>query len=121
MRHASLFVYLRFNEFCHSEEPKRHQESTHRMYHTQGKDIHFCNRRASLNIDSQPIETNAQIHTISGYSAHADQSDLLKFDRDPNTTKSGAFDACAYFGDCDRSFPPCVSIVVALEFNSVWR
>ena len=32
-----------------------------------------------MNIDSQPIKANAQIHTISGYSAHADQSDLLKF------------------------------------------
>ncbi len=32
-----------------------------------------------MDIDNQPIEANAQIHTISGYSAHADQSDLLKF------------------------------------------
>ncbi|MCV6020475.1 hypothetical protein OFO93_28580, partial [Escherichia coli] len=31
----------------------------------------------SGNIDNQLIEANAQIHTISGYSAHADQSDLL--------------------------------------------
>lgn len=33
----------------------------------------------TVDIDNQPIEANAQIHTISGYSAHADQSDLLKF------------------------------------------
>ncbi|MCX8854921.1 MBL fold metallo-hydrolase, partial [Vibrio parahaemolyticus] len=33
----------------------------------------------TVDIDSQSIEANAQIHTISGYSAHADQSDLLKF------------------------------------------
>ncbi|MFV8435449.1 MBL fold metallo-hydrolase RNA specificity domain-containing protein [Vibrio owensii] len=32
-----------------------------------------------MDIDSQPIEVNAQFHTISGYSAHADQSDLLGF------------------------------------------
>ncbi len=32
-----------------------------------------------MNIDSQSIEGNALIHTISGYSAHAHQSDLLKF------------------------------------------
>jgi metallo-beta-lactamase family protein len=30
-------------------------------------------------IDAQEIQVNAQIHTISGYSAHADKSDLLKF------------------------------------------
>lgn len=33
----------------------------------------------TVNIDNQPIEANAQLHTISGYSAHADQSDLLKY------------------------------------------
>lgn len=33
----------------------------------------------AVDIDNQPIKANAQIHTISGYSAHADQSDLLKF------------------------------------------
>nr|QFC17988.1 RNA-metabolising metallo-beta-lactamase family protein [Vibrio parahaemolyticus] len=33
----------------------------------------------TVDIDNQPIEANAQIHTISGYSAHSDQSDLLKF------------------------------------------
>nr|WP_272164946.1 MBL fold metallo-hydrolase RNA specificity domain-containing protein [Vibrio diabolicus] len=32
-----------------------------------------------MDIDNQPIEANAQIHTISSYSAHTDQSDLLKF------------------------------------------
>ncbi len=33
----------------------------------------------TVDIDNQLIEANTQIHTISGYSAHADQSDLLKF------------------------------------------
>ena len=32
-----------------------------------------------MDIDNQQIEADAQIHTISGYSAHTDQSDLLKF------------------------------------------
>jgi metallo-beta-lactamase family protein len=30
-------------------------------------------------IDQQPISVNCQIHTMSGYSAHADQADLVKF------------------------------------------
>ncbi|MBL4831827.1 MAG: MBL fold metallo-hydrolase [Aliivibrio sp.] len=30
-------------------------------------------------IDNQPVSVNAQIHTMSGYSAHADQADLIKF------------------------------------------
>lgn len=30
-------------------------------------------------ISNQKIEVNAQIHSMSGYSAHADQSDLLRF------------------------------------------
>lgn len=32
----------------------------------------------TVDIDNQPIEANSQNHTISRYSAHADQSDLLK-------------------------------------------
>ncbi|CAE6881743.1 MBL fold metallo-hydrolase RNA specificity domain-containing protein [Vibrio sp. B1FLJ16] len=35
--------------------------------------------RSTVEIDSQQIEVNAQIHTISGYSAHADKNDLLRF------------------------------------------
>ncbi|MGL5653954.1 MAG: MBL fold metallo-hydrolase RNA specificity domain-containing protein, partial [Vibrio sp.] len=30
-------------------------------------------------IDGEPVPVNAQIHTMSGYSAHADQTDLLRF------------------------------------------
>lgn len=30
-------------------------------------------------IDEQPISVNCHIHTMSGYSAHADQADLVKF------------------------------------------
>lgn len=30
-------------------------------------------------IDGEPVPINAQIHTMSGYSAHADQTDLLRF------------------------------------------
>ena len=33
----------------------------------------------SVEIDGHPVKVNALIHTISGYSAHADQSDLFKF------------------------------------------
>ncbi|MBA5764211.1 MBL fold metallo-hydrolase [Vibrio sp. 404] len=32
-----------------------------------------------INIDGEDVEINAQIHTMSGYSAHADQADLLRF------------------------------------------
>ncbi len=34
---------------------------------------------SEVEIDDQHVEVNAQIHTISGYSAHADKSDLVKF------------------------------------------
>ncbi|WP_281544078.1 MBL fold metallo-hydrolase [Grimontia sp. SpTr1] len=32
-----------------------------------------------VEIDNQPIEVNAHIHTMSGYSAHADKNELLQF------------------------------------------
>ncbi|GAB2666830.1 MBL fold metallo-hydrolase [Vibrio panuliri] len=32
-----------------------------------------------VDIDGEEIEINAQVHTMSGYSAHADQADLLAF------------------------------------------
>ncbi|PWI34540.1 MBL fold hydrolase [Vibrio albus] len=35
----------------------------------------------SVDIDGNRIEVNAHIHTMSGYSAHADQDDLLRFVR----------------------------------------
>ncbi|OCH25485.1 MBL fold metallo-hydrolase RNA specificity domain-containing protein [Aliivibrio sp. 1S128] len=44
---------------------------------TLGRDIQ--NKHKTVWIDSQPIEVNAQIHTMSGYSAHADQVDLIRF------------------------------------------
>ncbi|GEM76079.1 MBL fold metallo-hydrolase RNA specificity domain-containing protein [Vibrio sagamiensis] len=37
------------------------------------------NGQTRVIIDEQVVEVNAQIHTISGYSAHADQADLLQF------------------------------------------
>ncbi len=33
----------------------------------------------SVDIDDQPVKVNAQIHSMSGYSAHADKSDLIRF------------------------------------------
>ncbi len=33
----------------------------------------------TVEIEGQPVVVNAQIHSMSGYSAHADQRDLLKF------------------------------------------
>lgn len=32
-----------------------------------------------VDIDQEEVEIHAQVHTMSGYSAHADQADLLKF------------------------------------------
>ena len=32
-----------------------------------------------VDIDGEQIEVNAQIHTMSGYSAHADKEDLIRF------------------------------------------
>jgi metallo-beta-lactamase family protein len=45
--------------------------------HTLGRDIQQGNKQVW--IDNTPVTVNAQIHTISGYSAHADQNDLVKF------------------------------------------
>ena len=44
---------------------------------TLGRDLQ--NQKERVWIDNQPVEVNAQIHTMSGYSAHADQADLIKF------------------------------------------
>lgn len=44
---------------------------------TLGRDIQ--NKHKTVWIDNQEIEVNAQIHTMSGYSAHAEQSDLIRF------------------------------------------
>ena len=44
---------------------------------TLGRDLQ--NQKSTVWIDNQPVDVNAQIHTMSGYSAHADQADLIKF------------------------------------------
>ncbi|RYU67833.1 MBL fold metallo-hydrolase [Aliivibrio finisterrensis] len=44
---------------------------------TLGRDLQ--NQKSRVWIDNQPIDVSAQIHTMSGYSAHADQADLIKF------------------------------------------
>ncbi|OCH18589.1 MBL fold metallo-hydrolase RNA specificity domain-containing protein [Aliivibrio logei] len=44
---------------------------------TLGRDIQ--NKHKAVWIDNKEIEINAQIHTMSGYSAHADQVDLIRF------------------------------------------
>lgn len=44
---------------------------------TLGRDLQ--NQKTTVWIDNQPVDVNAQIHTMSGYSAHADQADLIKF------------------------------------------
>ena len=47
---------------------------------TIGRDIQkYGPRQGHVNIDGQKISINAGVYTISGYSAHAGQSDLLKF------------------------------------------
>ncbi|MGF1722568.1 MBL fold metallo-hydrolase [Vibrio kyushuensis] len=48
---------------------------------TLGRELQNQSKNSSntVNIDDEVIEVNAQIHTMSGYSAHADKSDLLKF------------------------------------------
>ena len=47
---------------------------------TIGRDIQkYGPRQGCAYIDSQKININAGVYTISGYSAHAGQSDLLKF------------------------------------------
>ena len=44
---------------------------------TLGRDLQ--NQKSTVWIDNQPVDVNVQIHTMSGYSAHADQADLIKF------------------------------------------
>jgi metallo-beta-lactamase family protein len=46
---------------------------------TLGRDIQEAQKGDSVFIDRQPITVRARVHTLSGYSAHADQSDLLRF------------------------------------------
>ena len=49
----------------------------YQAHSTLGRDLQ--NKEETVWIDNQPIDVNAQIHTMSGYSAHADQADLVKF------------------------------------------
>lgn len=44
---------------------------------TLGREIQ--SRCASVIIEGQQVEVSAKVHSMSGYSAHADQQDLLKF------------------------------------------
>ena len=47
---------------------------------TLGREIQECERgQGKVWIDHQEVEVKAKTYTISGYSAHADQSDLLKY------------------------------------------
>ncbi|MFT6985470.1 MAG: metallo-beta-lactamase family protein [Psychromonas sp.] len=48
---------------------------------TTGRDIqHYADKEGGyVYIDGQKVAINAQVHTISGYSAHADQSNLVNF------------------------------------------
>lgn len=46
---------------------------------TMGRKIQEATRGSSVKIDGHEIPIRARIHTISGYSAHADQADLLRF------------------------------------------
>nr|QOS20304.1 hypothetical protein VP303_00023 [Vibrio parahaemolyticus] len=59
MHHASLFVCLRSSELCHSGEPKRHQESTHHMCHTQSKVT-----KNALHQNKEPNRTSDYSHSI---------------------------------------------------------
>ena len=49
---------------------------------TPGRDIqHYGPRGGWVELDGQRIEIRARVETVNGYSAHADQHDLLKFVR----------------------------------------
>ena len=49
---------------------------------TPGRDIqHYGPRGGYVLLDGQRYDIRARIHTLSGYSAHADQSDLIRFIR----------------------------------------
>jgi metallo-beta-lactamase family protein len=47
---------------------------------TRGRAIQECQEgKCSIQFDHRPYPVRAKTHTLSGYSAHADQSDLLRF------------------------------------------
>lgn len=47
---------------------------------TKGREIQECQEgKCSIQFDHRPYPVRAKTHTLSGYSAHADQSDLLRF------------------------------------------
>lgn len=78
-------------EQCIIESHKEHMQIVNRLKSTAepciivaasgmcagGRDLQ--NQKSTVWIDNQPVDVNAQIHTMSGYSAHADQADLIKF------------------------------------------
>lgn len=60
--------------------PDKHTDiilAGYQAHGTLGRDLQ--NKEETVWIDNHPVEVNAQIHTMSGYSAHADQADLVKF------------------------------------------
>ncbi len=46
---------------------------------TPGRAIQACKPGGTVRLDGQDIAVRAKVHTLSGYSAHADQADLLNF------------------------------------------
>ncbi|TKB46478.1 MBL fold metallo-hydrolase [Ferrimonas sediminicola] len=46
---------------------------------TAGHKLQQLSRPGRVMIDNEPIQVNAQIHSLSGFSAHADQPDLVRF------------------------------------------
>ncbi len=51
----------------------------YQAYGTLGRDIQESASGGTVKIDRQEIRVRARVHTLSGYSAHADQSDLIRF------------------------------------------
>ncbi len=59
----------------------------YQAYGTPGRFIQDA-QGGSIRLDHQTIPVKARVHTISGYSAHADQSDLMRFvEQMPNKPK----------------------------------
>jgi metallo-beta-lactamase family protein len=51
----------------------------YQAYGTLGRDIQESANGGTVKIDRQEVPVRARVHTLSGYSAHADQADLLRF------------------------------------------
>jgi metallo-beta-lactamase family protein len=54
----------------------------YQAFGTLGRDIQESVNGGTVKIDHQEVQVRARVHTLSGYSAHADQSDLLRFVQD---------------------------------------